>query len=241
MFCRDDGQGAPGDADGVGDLGGLVVHEDDVGGLDGGVGAQAAHGDADVRPGRGTGASFDAVPHEGQGPPWGRPLSAAPPPAPPYRRGGAGCAPRPGPAGWPRPPHRLGVAGEHDGLAHPSRLEGGHGLLRVWLHLVGDDDVAQVHPVGGHVDGGAHPVAGVARTRRCPPSACRCRRRWCGRPPRPSRPGRPPPPRWTPGGVNLPAVGLLQGAGDGVVRPALRQGGQLQQLPLVAVVGVGWR
>ena len=58
-------------------------------------------------------------------------------------------------------PHRLGVAGEHDGLAHASRFEGGHGLLRVGLHLVGDDDVAQVHPVGGHVDGGAHPVAGV--------------------------------------------------------------------------------
>ena len=63
----DDGQGAPGDSNGVGKLGGLVIHQHDVGGLDGGIGAQAAHGDTDVGPGEHRGV-VDAVAHEGQGP-----------------------------------------------------------------------------------------------------------------------------------------------------------------------------
>ena len=57
--------------------------------------------------------------------------------------------------------HRLGIAGEHYRLADPCRLEGGNGLLGVRFYLVGDDDVAQIDPVGGHMDGGAHVVAGV--------------------------------------------------------------------------------
>ena len=44
---------------------GIVVHQDHVGGLDGGVGAHGAHGDADVRPAEDRGV-VDAVPHEGQ-------------------------------------------------------------------------------------------------------------------------------------------------------------------------------
>ena len=59
-----DGEGAAGDADGLGDLRGLVVHQDDVGGLDGGVGAEGAHRDAEVRAGEDRGV-VDAVAHEG--------------------------------------------------------------------------------------------------------------------------------------------------------------------------------
>ena len=40
--------GAAGDAHGQSDLGRVVVHQDNVGGLNGSVGAQSAHGDADV-------------------------------------------------------------------------------------------------------------------------------------------------------------------------------------------------
>ena len=48
-----------------GDLGGAVVHEDDVGGLDGGVRAHRPHGDAHVRAGEDR-RVVDAVAHEGE-------------------------------------------------------------------------------------------------------------------------------------------------------------------------------
>ncbi|CUP90574.1 Uncharacterised protein [Flavonifractor plautii] len=134
--------------------------------------------------------------------------------------------------------HRLGVAGEHNGLADPRRLQGGDALGGVGLHLVRDDDVAQIDPLGGHVDGGAHSVAGV------PGHACSVHQLvvsdtdlhavhrglhaltgdllHAGHP----------------AGVQLGAVGLPQGLGDGVFRPAFRQRGQLQQLGLRALVRV---
>ncbi len=57
--------------------------------------------------------------------------------------------------------HRLGVAGEHDGLPYAGRLQVPEGFFRPLLHLVGDDDVAHIDPVHRHMDDGAHVVAGV--------------------------------------------------------------------------------
>ena len=52
MFCRDDADALARDPDGLGDLQGIVVHQHNVRGLDGGVAAHGAHGDADVRAGQ---------------------------------------------------------------------------------------------------------------------------------------------------------------------------------------------
>ena len=57
-------QGAPADADGIGYLRRLVVHQYDVGSLDGSIAAQTAHGDTDVGT-RQHGGIVDAVAHEG--------------------------------------------------------------------------------------------------------------------------------------------------------------------------------
>ena len=61
----DDADALAGDLDGLGDLERVVVHQHDVGGLDGGVGAHGAHGDADVGAGQDRGV-VDAVADEGQ-------------------------------------------------------------------------------------------------------------------------------------------------------------------------------
>ena len=61
----DDAEGAAGDAHGQRDLGRVVVHQDDVRGLNGGVRAQRTHGDAEVGAGQ-DGRVVDAVAHEGE-------------------------------------------------------------------------------------------------------------------------------------------------------------------------------
>ena len=61
----DDALGAAGNAHGEGDLGRVVIHQDDVGGLNGGVRAQSTHGDAHIHTGEDRGV-VDAVAHEGQ-------------------------------------------------------------------------------------------------------------------------------------------------------------------------------
>ena len=153
-----DADALAGDLDGLGDLHGIVVHQHHVGGLDGGIAAHGAHGDADI----GTGQHrriVDAVAHEGQ----------------------AGLAALPGQqllhlghlvAGQQLAAdlvhtqlrrhfigHPLGVAGQHDGLFHAGALQGGDGRLGVGLYHVGDNDVSGVLAVHGHVDDGAYAVA----------------------------------------------------------------------------------
>ena len=49
---RGNAAGAAGNADAGGDLAGLVAHDDNVRRFNGGVGTQAAHGDADIRRGQ---------------------------------------------------------------------------------------------------------------------------------------------------------------------------------------------
>ena len=61
----DDPQALAGDPNGLCDFGGIVIHQDHVGGLDGGIGAHGAHGNTDIRPAEDRGV-VDAVPHEGQ-------------------------------------------------------------------------------------------------------------------------------------------------------------------------------
>ncbi len=50
---------------GEGDLGRVVIHQDDVGGLNGGVRTQSTHGDAHIRTGKDRGV-VNTVAHEGQ-------------------------------------------------------------------------------------------------------------------------------------------------------------------------------
>ena len=51
--------------------------------------------------------------------------------------------------------HRLCVAGEHDGLADAGLLEALDGLCAVGLHHVGDEQIARILAVDGHMDDGA--------------------------------------------------------------------------------------
>ena len=60
-----DPQALAGDADGLGDLQGVVVHQHHVRRLNGGIGAHGTHGDADIGTGQHRGI-VDAVAHEGQ-------------------------------------------------------------------------------------------------------------------------------------------------------------------------------
>ena len=149
-----------GDPDGLGDLQRLVVHQHDVGGLDGGVAAHGAHGDADVGTAQ-HGGVVDAVAHEGQLArlPW-RPSSSST-----LLTLSAGsrslCTSSTPSSAATDSATRLGVAGEHDGLVHAGLMQGGDGLLGVGLHHVGDDDVTGVLAVHGHVDDGADAVAVV--------------------------------------------------------------------------------
>ena len=151
-----DADGAAGDLDGLGDLGGLVVHQDYVGGLDGGVGAEGAHGDADIGPCQ-DGGVVDAVSHEGEGAFLeelrdfvdliGREELGVH--FVHFQLGGDGGG------------YAFLVAGEHDGLADAFPFEGLDAFGGVFLDAVADDDVAGVLAVDGDVDDGAGMVAGM--------------------------------------------------------------------------------
>ena len=152
-----DAEGAAGDADGGGNLGGLVVHEHHVGGLDGGVGAQGAHGDAHIGPGE-DGGVVDAVAHEGQR----APAAGAPPPGHLVGREEAGRGTRPlaGPLAtaaatlsWS--PVSRTVSADAGGF------EGFQGFGGIGLDAVADDDVAGVDAVDGYMDDGAAVMAGM--------------------------------------------------------------------------------
>ncbi len=134
--------------------------------------------------------------------------------------------------------HSGGVAGEHDGLSYTGGLQVPDGLGSVRLHLVGDDDVTQIGALGGHVDRGAHLVAGV------PGDAELIHQLSIAHPDGYAvhlglnalarallHAGHPAP-------VQLHAPGLPDGAGNGVVGVGLGQGGQLQQMLFGALVGV---
>ena len=153
----DDAHRFPGDPDGHGDLAGLVIHQHHVRRLDGGVAAQAAHGDADVGAGQHRGV-VDAVAHKGQlaglllqqlfhpGHLVGRQQLRVVFVQPQGIRHGVG--------------HLLGVAGEHDRLFHAQGLQSGDGVLGVRLGQVGDDNMPGVEAVDGHVDDGARQFTG---------------------------------------------------------------------------------
>ena len=155
----DDADALAGDADRLGDLQRVVVHEDHVRRLDGRVGAHRAHGDADVGAGE-DGRVVDAVADEGQDV-----LRAL------LRQealdlsdllGGQQLAVDlvdvevPGHLSG----HRVDVAGEHDGLRHADPAQGGDRLAGVRLLHVGDHDVARVDAVERHVEDGPDAVAG---------------------------------------------------------------------------------
>ncbi|CUN71746.1 Uncharacterised protein [Flavonifractor plautii] len=98
--------------------------------------------------------------------------------------------------------------------------------------------MAQVDPIGGHVDGGAYPVTGVPAhadvLHQLVVAGADLAAVHCG----PHAPAGQLLHIGYPGGIQFLAVGLLERAGDGVVGVALRQGGQLQKLRLAAVVGM---
>ena len=148
------------DADGLGDLQGIVVHQHNVRGFDGGVAAHGAHGDADVRAGQ-DGRVVDAVADKGEivlrglfcqqlfdlGDLVARQKLAADLVDAQLARDLLGYAAR--------------VAREHDGLGDTGLLEAGNGLGGVRLDDIGDDDVPGVDAVDGHVDDRADAVAVV--------------------------------------------------------------------------------
>ena len=144
---------------------GIVIHQDHIGGLDGGVGAHGSHGDADVGAGEHR-RIVDAVAHEGQlalavggllggvqqrlhflhlvlGKQLGMHLVDTE-----LRGHGLG--------------HVGAVAGEHDRLLHAGRAQIGDGRRRLGLHGVGNKNVAGVGGVHGHVQYGAHGIGGGA-------------------------------------------------------------------------------
>ncbi len=146
--------GPAGDADGVGQLGGFVRHQHDVGGLNRRVRTDSAHGDADVRAGEDR-RVVDSVPDEHD--------FAA-------RRGLAGkflqlfdllrgeqlrtrgVKPR-----FARDPVRgpAAVAGQHHRAPDPGLFELLHGLGGVRLDFVGYHDAPRVGAVHGQEDRGA--------------------------------------------------------------------------------------
>ena len=156
----DDAQALAADLNRFGNLQRIVIHEHNVRGLDGGVRAHGAHGNADIRPAQHRGV-VDAVPYKGH----------------PGLLAGLGlqqffhlfhlvggqqlAVHLIDPQGFG---HLVGsfsgVAGQHDGLAHPHRLQGLNRLCGMGLHPVGDEDVAGISAIDGHVDDGARAVAG---------------------------------------------------------------------------------
>ena len=156
-----DAHGLARDALGTGDVGGLVVHEHDVGSLDGGVRTHGAHRDAHV----GTGEHrrvVDAVAHKGElaliafageqrlhafdlvG---GKKLRMVL--VEPELAGHVGR-------------DLLAVAREHDGAVYAHLVKRAHGLGRIGLDGVGDHDMPGVGAVDRHMKDGAHRAA-----RRC--------------------------------------------------------------------------
>ena len=136
----DDADGLPGHGHGQGDLGGLVVHQDHVGGLDGGVGTQGAHGDAHIAAAE-DGGVVDAVAHEGHetvaliGQDLLHPVHLLVRQEPGVVLIKAQLRGH-GPGGG------LGVAGEHHGALHAAAAQGGNGGLGVGFHLVRDEDAS---------------------------------------------------------------------------------------------------
>ena len=146
-------------------LAGLVVHQHHVGGLDGRVGAHAAHGDAHVRPGQDRGV-VDAVAHKGQ-----RALGDSSGPAasstPVHLVGGKQLGvnlvqPQ---LGRPLPRPRHGVAGEHDGavirpVPSARRWRPGRSCL-TWSEMTAQPRYMPVHGAtwtsGAHIGGRAVP------------------------------------------------------------------------------------
>ena len=130
------------------------------------------------------------------------------------------------------------VAGQHHGLADAGGVQVRDGLRRVFLDAVGDDDVAGVGAVHGHVDDGAGVRAGVpggADLRHQlvvadgDDAAFDIGRQALAREFLDVRDR---------AAVLLVGVGQQQGLGDRVRRMALDVGGQVQQLRLVQLLGV---
>ncbi len=143
-----------------GDLRGFVVHQHDVGRLDGGIGAHGAHRDADVGAGKDRGV-VDAVAHEGQLALFARLAQEALHLV--HLVFGKQLAVELVDAELLR--NRLGNLGaitrEHDGLLHACRVQVGDALRRIFLHHVGDDDMAGVFPVQRNMQDGAGKLAVV--------------------------------------------------------------------------------
>ena len=227
--------------DAGGNLRRLVVHEHHVGRLDGGIAAHGAHGDAQVGTGQHRGV-VDAVAHHGQcvvaglrgqqalhlGHLVGRHelgVILVEPQLP-----GHGSA------------HLLIVASEHHRLLHAGLLEPGHGQGGIVFHTVADDDVAGIAVAYGHVyhrAGAALALVAMAHL-----DAQRGHELLVAHIHRLAvdhgmhtqarhflhivylAP------------VGLVGIGIAQRQGYGVVAVALHMGRQVQQLPLVDLVGM---
>ena len=224
----DDAEGAAGDAHGQRDLGRVVVHQDDVRGLNGGVRAQRTHGDAEVGAGQ-DGRVVDAVAHEGEVL---------------FRAFGGeerfdlvhlvagqqtGMVFVQTQLIGDRSGYRLGVAGQHHGLADACGLQAPDGLRAVGLDHVRDEQITGVLPLDGHMHEGARlghfgggeaqfcHQAGVTGGNGFAVHLCchavAAKFLDIG----------------DAAGVDVPAVSGLDAQGDGVFGPALGQGGGLHE------------
>ena len=143
-------------ADGAGDVARLVVHEDDVRGLDGGVRAHGAHGDAHIGAGE-HGGVVDAVAHEGEVAAGGvedalhlLDLVAGQQLGVVFVQAEFCCD---------GARHLLAVAGEHNAAIDARGVQIADGLLGIVLHHIGDDDMAGIRAVDGDVQDGAGELA----------------------------------------------------------------------------------
>ena len=137
----------------------VVIHQHNVGGFDGGVGAHGAHGDADIRPAQ-HGSVVDAVSHKRQL----FPIRFFPQQLlhlfhficreqlaerliQSQRDGNLIC-------------HLFGVAGEHHALADAGRFQPLDSFLGMGLYHIGNHNMSGVFAIDGHMDDGPHTVAG---------------------------------------------------------------------------------
>ena len=137
-------------------LAGVVVHQHHVGGLDGGVAAQRAHGDAHIGAHQNR-RVVDAVAHKGQAGLGGFGGQQLLHPADLVGGQQAGMDLVDAQVGGHLVGHSGAVAGQHDG-AHALGLQAGNGPGRGGLELVGDQNRAPELPAAGHIHHGAHAV-----------------------------------------------------------------------------------
>ena len=157
-----DAEALAGDADGLGNLHGVIVHQYDVGSFDGSVGSHRAHGDSDIRAGQNR-RVVDAVADEGKllfGLAGGEQFFDFI-----YLVSGQQIA-----VDFIDTKFRgnrlrdfSSIAGQHNRLAYAGAAKLLDGFLRVRFYDIGDNDMSGVGTVHRHVDDRADTVAVLIR------------------------------------------------------------------------------